>query len=213
MEKTNKIVFLGPPGSGKGTQAELLAKRMNLPQVIAGDLVRREIEVHTALGQAIEEVSRRGELVSDEIMIKLMSSEISRQSADQGMILDGYPRDLIQAQALEKIFKPTAVILINISDREAIERISGRRVCPVCGAVYHLKYNPPLRDEICDRCSEKLVIRADDTEEAVKKRLEIYHRETEPLIYYYKQRGILLEINGEQSIEKVQAELIRKLGI
>jgi adenylate kinase len=213
MDKIHNIVFLGPQGSGKGTQAELLSKKLNLPQIITGEIFRREIAAGTELGKKAEEIGKRGELVPDEITNKIIAEEISKEQYRNGVIIDGFPRNLVQANALEQILKITEAILVNISDKEARERISGRRTCPVCGMVYHMKYNPPMRNETCDKCSEKLVVRADDTEEAIKKRLEIYHCDTEPVIYYYKQRGVLVEINGEQPITKVQEEILNKLRI
>jgi len=213
MNKIHNIVFLGPQGSGKGTQAELLSKKLNLPQIVTGEIFRREIAAGTELGKKAREIGKRGELVPDEITNKIIAEEISKEQYRNGMIIDGFPRNLVQANALEQFLKVTQAILINISDKEATERISGRRTCPVCGLVYHMKYNPPMRNETCDKCSEKLVVRADDTEEAIKKRLEIYHKDTEPVIYYYKQRGVLIEINGEQPIEKVQEDIFKKIGI
>lgn len=213
MNKIHNIVFLGPQGSGKGTQAELLSKKLNLSQVITGEIFRREIAAGTELGKKAREIGERGELVPDEITNKIIAEEISKEQYKNGMIIDGFPRNLVQANALEQFLKVTQAILINISDKEAIERISGRRTCPICGLVYHMKYNPPMRNETCDKCSEKLIVRADDTEEAIKKRLEIYHRDTEPVIYYYKQRGVLIEINGEQPIEKVHEDIFKKIGI
>jgi len=212
-DKIYNIVFLGPQGSGKGTQAELLSKKLNLPQLITGEIFRREIARETELGRKAKEIIKQGELVPDEITNKIVTEELKKEQYKNGVIIDGFPRNLIQANVLEQILKITYAILINISDKEAIERISGRRTCLNCGMVYHLKYNPPMRNETCDKCSEKLIIRADDTGEAIKKRLEIYHRDTEPVIYYYKQRGVLVEINGEQPIERVHEEIIKKLNI
>jgi adenylate kinase len=207
------IIFLGHQGSGKGTQAELLGKKLNLPILAMGDFFRREISVGTEIGKMAEIINNRGELMPDNITNKIVAGELAKKEYKNGIILDGFPRNLIQAKALEEALKTTLAILVNISDKESITRISGRRTCPACGMVYHIKYNPPVRENICDRCSEKLIIRADDTEEAIKRRLEIYHEETEPMIYYYKQRGLLLEVNGEQPIEKVHEEIIKKLNI
>ena len=212
VKKIQNIIFLGPPGSGKGTQAEMLAKEMNLPIIGPGKIFREEIKEQTKIGQEIWVAVGKGEMLPDDFVNQLMKEEVLKKKYAQGVILDGYPRSLYQVNFLEQVIPITHAILVNISDAEAKERISGRRVCPSCGSTYHMKYNPPVRDEICDKCSEKLITRTDDTKQAIKRRLDYYHRETEPVIYYYKQRGILLDIDGEQPIERVQEDILKKLG-
>jgi len=203
-----KIVFIGPPASGKGTQAELLAKKLKLPLISSGNLFRWHIKNKTKLGQKIKKIINAGKLVSDKLTNKIIKDKILKQK--RGFILDGYPRTINQAQALAKITDLDIVFEIWISRAETFKRLTGRRVCQ-CGATYHLIYSPPKNDEICDKCGRKLFIRDDDKKQRVAVRLKIYHQQTEPLIKFYQKQGILVKINGEQPIPDVFKDIIKKL--
>jgi len=204
---TYKIVLFGPQGCGKGTQGEKLSDLLNIPLVVTGNIFRRHIKEQTALGKMAAQFINKGELVPNEITIKMISERLQNEDAAKGFILDGFPRSLMQAEALDKIVKLTHFLLIDISDQESIRRIANRRVCLKCGSTYHLDYKPSKKSGICDRCQEKLEQRADDTEEALAKRLKIYHQESEPILNRYQQQNIVHQINGEQIIEKVWQDI------
>jgi adenylate kinase len=182
------IVIFGPQGSGKGTQAQTLSEKLNVPSITMGDLFRNEVGLKSAIGQKIEDLINQGKLVEDDLTIEVLKNRLSRTDCQSGFILDGFPRNLDQAAALDKITAVDKALEIWISDEESIKRISGRRSCPQCGAVYHLITNPSTTDEVCDKCQTKLIIRDDDKEEVIGKRLEQYHRQTEPLIDYYQKQ-------------------------
>ena len=200
---TSKILLFGPQGSGKGTQGEMLADFLHIPLVVTGNIFRKNIGEETELGLKAKEFINKGELVPDQITIAMIADRLMDSDCREGFILDGFPRNIAQADALDSITDISHVLLINISDAEAVKRISGRRACLQCGATYHIKYKPPLKDNICDKCSQEIVQRDDDTEEALKKRLEIYHQESEPILEKYQDKNILHKIKGEQSIEQV----------
>jgi len=204
------LVFLGPPGAGKGTQAKRLAQELGLLHISTGDMLRSAVEKRTPLGVRAKEFMDRGELVPDDLIIALIEEVLPQQG---GVILDGFPRTVAQAKALdslleEKNLRLSAVVLFEISDDLVVERLSGRRVCPSCGAVYHIKYNPPARDEICDRCGSKLIQRDDDREEVVRRRLAVYREQTAPLIEYYSSRSILIKIDASEPIEEIHRKLL-----
>jgi adenylate kinase len=217
----HNIVMLGPQGSGKGTQGELLSARLGIPAISTGRLFRAEIERKTGLGRAISEYVERGDIVPADIVIQAIEERISEDDALKGFILDGYPRTVEQAEALTEIMKRagrdlTDAISIAISDEEAIRRLSGRRVCSnkSCEASYHVEFAPPQKvADKCDRCDSPLVQREDDTPEVIKHRLELYHTDTEPVIGYYRESGLLREINGEQEINKVEETIAATLGL
>jgi adenylate kinase len=203
-----RIVFLGPQGSGKGTQAEMLAAELKIPIIATGDIYRQEAKKKTIFGEKVASYMHQGKLVPDDITNSLVERRLSKKDCEAGFILDGYPRTLAQAEALVSLADLTQVILIDISDKEAIHRIAGRVTCK-CGATYHYKYKPPKKEGICDKCGEPLFVRKDDKEEmALRKRLAIYHEEIDPLIKFYSQKGILHKINGEPSIAKVHQEVM-----
>jgi methionyl aminopeptidase len=204
-----KIVLIGPPGSGKGTQAELMSKKMNFFLISPGNIFRWHIKNKTELGEKIKKVIEKGELVSDEIVNQIIKKEIETK---ENYILDGYPRNLNQAKFLDLITEIDYVLEIWISDQEALKRLTLRRVCQ-CGKTYHLIYNPPKKDEICDECKRKLFIRDDDKKENVIKRLKIYHQETEPLLDYYQKESTVIKINGQQPIQDVFEEIIKKINL
>lgn len=213
MNKIYKIIILGPQGSGKGTQAEFLSEKLNIPNISIGQLLRDEIEKNDDVGKEVQDYMNKGQLVPNSIAHKLAKNRISELDCKNGFIFDGFPRILIQAKFIETVTDITHVLLVNISDEEAIKRLSGRRTCSKCGKVYHIKFNPPKKENICDECGEKLEIREDDTEESIRKRLKIYHIETEEVVKYYQEKRILIKINGEQSIEEVKQEIFNKLQI
>lgn len=203
-----KIMLIGPQGSGKGTQAKLVAKKYNIPHIATGDLLREAVNKRTELGLKIKNILDNGELVPDELVISLIKEKL-KSCGD--FILDGFPRTIEQAKALDKITKLDKVIDIIVPDKESIKRISGRRSCPKCGAVFHVITNKPKKDEICDNCGTELIQRDDDKEEVIKKRLKIYHEQTSLLEDFYRNEGILEEITGEQSIEKVFEDIVKVL--
>ena len=213
--------MIGAQGSGKGTQAELLAARLGLPAISTGNLFRSEIEKQTGLGKAIAKIVAAGELAPPEIVDQVISERLSESDALLGFILDGFPRNLAQAEALQRILEHderrlTDVIHIDISDDEAMRRLSGRRVCSrkKCEAVYHVEFHPPKKDAgKCDRCGSDLIQREDDTPETIKHRLGVYRSETTPLIDFYRRQGILLEVNGERSIVEVEEAIAAALGL
>jgi len=199
-----KVIFIGPQGSGKGTQAKIIADKQNICHISTGDLLRES----GSLKQETDLYMQEGKLVPDELIIKILKQKIQQPECEKGFILDGFPRNLSQAETLDSITNIDKVIEISISDTEAIKRISGRRNCKNCGAIYNIYTSPkPSQENICDKCGGELLQRADDTEEAVKKRLEIYHKETEPILGKYDS----IKINGEQPIEKVSEDISENL--
>ncbi len=201
-----KLIMLGPQGSGKGTQAKLLSEKFAIPHISTGDIFRENIKNKTELGKKALEYINKGKLVPDELVNEIVSSKIAHL---QGFILDGYPRKLSQAEFLESFSNIDYAIEISISDEAAIKRISGRRVCESCGATYSI-YDEGYTGK-CLKCGSELKIRDDDKEEAVKKRLEIYHTETKPLLGFYSSKGILIKIDGEQPIEKVFEDILCRI--
>ncbi|MBU0612990.1 adenylate kinase [Patescibacteria group bacterium] len=206
-----RIVVFGPQGSGKGTQAEMISQDLNLPWIATGNIYRQHIQEQTELGKIAEQYIKEGKLVPDDITNKLVAERLKEHDAHKGFIFDGYPRNIDQAKIFSDMVKIDAVLEIAISDEEAISRISGRRVCP-CGVSYHTKNNPPKKEGLCDKCGESLIHREDDTEPVIKERLAIYHHDTEPVLDMYLKQGILIRINGEQSIADVHKEIFRKLN-
>lgn len=201
-----KLIFIGLQGCGKGTQAKILSKKLNLPHISTGDLFRA---LDGNLKQEVDAIINQGNLVPDELTIKILKQRLNQSDKEQGFILDGFPRNLNQAKLLETITQPNKIIEITLHDQEAIKRISGRINCKSCGAIFNKFTNPPKQKNICDNCQGELNQRADDTEEAVKKRLETYHNETEPILDYYKDK--VITINGEQTIENIAKEIEEKI--
>lgn len=211
------IVLLGPPGSGKGTQAEMLEEKLNLPHISTGDMFRAAIKENTSLGQQVREYLDKGELVPDELTIALVKERLSADDAQKGFLLDGFPRTVAQAEALDKLLlemgkKLDVVLNLEVAEEKILARLTGRRICKNCGATYHLLFNPPKEDNRCDICGAALYQREDDTEETVKKRLKVYHASTEPLISYYKERKLLKTIDGNQNIENVFEDILKAVG-
>ena len=214
IKATNmKIVIFGPQGSGKGTQADILAEKLSIPHITMGDLLRLEVQSGSKLGKKIECFVNEGDLVPDEITLDLLRLRLDQSDSRNGFIIDGYPRNLNQAKLLEGLTKIDLALEIWISDEESVKRITGRRPCPVCGAVYHLEFNPPKQAGACDKCGGKLIIREDDREDVIKNRLCIYHQQTEPLIDCYKRQGVHLKIDGMPLIAEVAKDIFAKLNL
>ena len=223
----HNVILLGIQGSGKGTQSDLISARLGIPTVTLGKLLREEVSLGTGLGRTIAEYQSKGELVPADIVDQVMRGRLGEEDVVGGVILDGFPRSLEQAEALDKIFgdlgrETTHVIHLKISDTEALRRLTGRRVCTnnKCETNYNIESNPPKGDpNTCDRCGSKLEQRKDDTAEAIKRRIEIYHKETEPLIEFYRNHEkvhaghvVFHEVHGERSIAEVSSELAEVLG-
>lgn len=208
------IIMLGAPGSGKGTQAALISEKYAIPRISTGDIFRINIQAGTKLGVIANEYIEKGLLVPDEVTNEIVRNRISEQDCSEGFILDGYPRTMDQVKSLERMLKKmdrevAAVLNLAIPDEEVLHRLSGRRVCQQ-GHTYHVAYNPPEKEGICDKCGEELYIRDDDKLETVKQRLKEYHKKSDPLIKYYCDTGVLLGVDGKQTPEEV-GELISEL--
>ncbi len=211
------LVILGPPGAGKGTQAKFLSEKLNIPHISTGDIFREAIREKTPLGVKANRYIEKGELVPDEVTVGMIKERIGREDCQKGFLLDGFPRTVAQAEALEKILKEKGlsldgVIALYVPDEVILERLTFRRSCPQCGRVYHLKYNPPLKEGVCDKCGIPLVHREDDKEEVIMNRLKVYYEKTNPLIDFYKKRGILIEIDGRGAIEEIAKSILEVLG-
>lgn len=210
------IVFLGPPGAGKGTQAKILIERYGIPQISTGDMLREHRAKGTELGKKAQEYMDKGQLVPDEIILDMVKERLSQPDCEKGFILDGFPRTVAQAEALDRILsemgkKLDFALALVVPDELLIERLTGRRTCKNCGMMYHIKYKPPKVEGICDVCGGELYQRPDDNEETVRNRLKVYHESTAPLIDYYKRKGILKEVDGSKSIEEITNQLIQIL--
>lgn len=203
-----KIIMLGAPGAGKGSQASRIAKEYQLPHISTGDIFRANLKEETELGKRAKSFMGKGELVPDDITIAMLLDRIHKEDCKNGYILDGFPRTIPQAEALKEALakkdeKIDLALDVEASDELIVKRMAGRRTCPACGAIYHIVTLPPKTEGICDRCGADLIQRKDDNEETVKNRLKIYHEVTEPLISYYKKEGILEEIDGAEELDKV----------
>lgn len=211
------IILLGAPGAGKGTQAKQIVERYSVPQISTGDLLRENVRLGTELGKKAKAVMDAGRLVSDELVCDMVAERLSRPDCARGYILDGFPRTVGQAEWLDGFLAargsklPLRVIKITVDYNKLLKRLTGRRTCPVCGTIYNMYTNPPKVNEVCDREGAKLTFRKDDSEEAIGTRLKAYEKDTLPLTDYYRQRGILKEINGEAAPEQVTRELFGEL--
>ena len=210
-----KILLLGPPGGGKGTQSKFLMSKFNIPQISTGDMLRAHVKNDTKLGQKAKEFMQKGELVTDSLILEMMEVRFKEKDCENGFILDGFPRTIKQAEALDNLFKKTNqklnhVIVIDVEDDEIVSRMSGRRMHPESGRVYHIKYNPPKNEGKDDITNEPLIIRDDDKEETVRNRLLVYHNQTKPLINYYDNN--VITINGSQPIGKVKSSIIESIN-
>ena len=208
-----KLILLGAPGAGKGTQADILCKELDIPTISTGNILRAAIKNGTPTGMKAKSFMDAGKLVPDEVIIGIITERVAEEDCKNGYILDGVPRTIAQAEAMEKagiVFD--AVVSIEISDETIMERMSGRRVCESCGASYHLVAVPPKQEGICDKCGGKLVQRKDDAPETVKARLEVYHKETEPLKDFYAQRGLLKSVENQPTVEATSKAILHVLG-
>lgn len=206
------IILIGPPGAGKGTQAAFLCKEYNIPHISTGDMFRAAVKAGTKLGLTAKSYMDRGELVPDGVTIGIVEERLSEPDANAGFLLDGFPRTIPQAEALQAVLESlgkelTAVVNIQVPEEVLVQRLTGRLVCKVCGATYHKVLNPSPHGELCGVCNSPLSTRADDSEETVRSRLDVYHRQTEPLTAYYLSTGKLRNVNGLLSIDEVTAKL------
>ena len=213
-----RILLLGPPGGGKGTQAKFLIRKLDIPQISTGDMLREHVTKKTSLGIKAKEYMNSGALVPDEVILGMMQERLSNQDCKNGYILDGFPRTIPQALGLDELLEKLnqtldAVIVIDVSDDNIVDRMSGRRVHMSSGRVYHIEYNPPKIEGKDDITQEDLIIREDDKEETVRKRLKIYHNETSPLINHYKDKNIVSQINGELNISDVSQEIEKIINL
>lgn len=211
-----RAILMGPPGAGKGTQAADLIERYQIPHISTGDMFRAAIKAGTALGLKAKEYMDAGSLVPDEVTIGIVAERLAEPDCSKGFLLDGFPRTVAQADALDKILTDLQMTLdgvlnIEVDEEKLLERLTGRRICRKCGATYHMVFNPPAVDSICDKCGGELYQRSDDTLETAKNRLQVYNDQTQPLIDYYRVKGLLREINGDQEIAQVLQDIVEAL--
>ena len=212
-----KIIMLGAPGAGKGTQAKMIAEKYGVPHISTGDIFRANIKNNTELGQKAKAYMDKGELVPDELTLDLIMDRFKQPDCENGYVLDGFPRTIPQAEVLDKALtelgdKIDYAINVEVPDENIVNRMSGRRACVDCGATYHIAYAPTSKEGICDKCGGGLILRDDDKPETVLKRLGVYHEQTQPLIDYYTEAGILKEVDGTIDINDVFAEIVKILG-
>ena len=212
-----KIIMLGAPGAGKGTQAKMIADQYGMPHVSPGDIFRANIKEGTELGKEVKSYMDQGLLVPDELTVKILLDRVGKEDCQNGFILDGFPRTIPQAEVLDKALAELGdaidyAINVDVPDEHIIGRMTGRRACLTCGATYHIVHIPPRQEGICDGCGKELVLRDDDKLETVRKRLDVYHEQTQPLIAYYQEKGILRTINGTAEMQDVFTEIINILG-
>ncbi|MDQ0287522.1 adenylate kinase [Desulfofundulus luciae] len=211
-----KLLIMGPPGAGKGTQAEMLVKELNITHISTGDMFRAAIKEGTEMGKKAKEYMDKGELVPDDVVVGMVRDRLQKPDCEKGFLLDGFPRTLAQAQALDDTLQTMgirldAVINIAVPRDKLMARLTGRRVCRGCGASYHILFNPPQVEGKCNSCGGELYQRSDDNEEAVANRLDVYEAQTQPLIDYYADKGLLKNINGDQEIKKVLEDILASL--
>ena len=212
-----KIIMLGAPGAGKGTQAKKIAAQYSIPHITTGDIFRANIKNNTELGQKAKTYMDKGELVPESLVVDLIMDRFKEADCANGYVLDGFPRTIPQAEALDNALKANGekvdfAINVEVPDENIINRMSGRRACVGCGATYHIKYNPTKVEGVCDACGEKLILRDDDKPETVKNRLSVYHEQTQPLIDYYNKAGVLAEVDGTKDMEDVFKDIVNILG-
>ena len=212
-----KIIMLGAPGAGKGTQAKMIADKYKVPHISTGDIFRANIKNGTELGKEAKQYMDKGLLVPDELTVKILLDRVSQADCENGYVLDGFPRTIPHAEVLDKALTELGdqidyAIDVNVPDENIIKRMSGRRACLACGATYHIEHIPPKKEGVCDRCGEALVLRDDDKEETVKNRLNVYHEQTQPLIEYYTGKGILKEVDGTVPMQQVFEAITDILG-
>ncbi len=212
-----KIIMLGAPGAGKGTQAMRIAEKYGIPHVSTGDILRANVKGDTPLGQKAKVFMNQGLLVPDDLVIDMLMDRIGQEDCKNGYVLDGFPRTIPQAESLDAALgkageKIDLAIDVDVPDDHIITRMGGRRACLGCGATYHIQFHPPKKEGICDVCAEKLILRDDDKAETVQKRLDVYHEQTQPLIDYYKKAGILKTVDGTMQMDSVFEAIVQILG-
>lgn len=206
------LILMGAPGAGKGTQSEKISEKWNIPTLSTGDMLRAAIREGNELGKIAKTYIDDGNFVPDEVVIGIVKDYLSSENCKKGFILDGFPRSIAQAEALEEMgVKIDAVLSIEVNDNVVVSRMGGRRICSGCGASYHVEYNPSKIDGVCDKCGKSLYVRVDDAPETVKKRLETYHEQTEPLKAFYEKRGLLLTVEGQDEIDDTTALVYKAL--
>jgi adenylate kinase len=211
-----KIIFIGPPGSGKGTQAKRLAAVREIPHISTGDMLREAVAEGTELGREAGPIMKSGGLVSDDLMVGIVKERLSKEDAARGFILDGFPRTVVQAEKLDGIIgngsNSLRVLQLLVPDDAIVRRITLRRTCAKCGAIYHLENRPPAVDSVCDRCGAEVIARADDNEEAVRRRLDAFHKDTVPVAAYYKSKSILRDVDGVGPVDEVFERIEKSLA-
>ena len=209
-----KLTIMGPPGGGKGTQAEILSEKLGIPHISTGAIIRNAIREKTQLGLIADDYIAKGQLVPDELVIDMVSNRLLEKDCKNGYILDGFPRTLPQARAMDEIgIELDFVLNLLVADDVIVTRLSGRRECKACAAPYHIKFNPPKKDGVCDKCGGVLISREDDVPETIRQRLSVYHQQTEPLIGFYKEKELLVDVAGKESIEDTTQEVLQALGV
>lgn len=207
------LILLGPPGAGKGTQAEILSKRLNVDTISTGAMLRGAIREGTELGRTASQYINEGKLVPDDVVVRIVKERLSQEDCEKGFILDGFPRTVAQAEALDEAgIKIDKVLLLDVADEIIVERLSGRRECSKCATPYHTVYKPSPSGDMCP-CGGKLIQRDDDNEETVKNRIEVYHNQTEPIKEYYKKKGVLVSADGCSSVENTTEAVFKALGL
>ena len=217
MAGSVRVVLLGPPGAGKGTQAKWLQERFEACQVSTGDILRKAVAEQTPLGKQAAAYINRGALVPDSLIVDLVAERLKEKDCDKGFVLDGFPRTISQAESLEEILKKMGlaldcVLFVQVPHRVIVERLAGRRTCKGCGALYHLTLDPPSKEGVCDRCGGELYQRDDDREETITARLKVYEAQTAPLVNYYRERGMLREIDGVGKVNEIRSRVLQALG-
>ncbi len=212
-----RLILLGPPGAGKGTQAKRLIERYGIPQISTGDILRAAVRDGTDLGKKAKQYMDAGKLVPDEVVIGIIEERLQEADCAKGFILDGFPRTVAQADALNRVLANLGqaidhVVSIEVPDEELVERLTGRRTCRGCGAMYHVKFSPPKAQGVCDKCGGELYQRDDDREETIRARLKVYHEQTAPLVEYYEKAGLLRRIPGQGSVDEIYARIEGVLG-
>ena len=213
-----RVVLLGPPGAGKGTQAKLIEEKFAACQISTGDILRKAVNEQTPLGKQAGDFIQRGELVPDNLIVKIVAERLKEPDCEKGFILDGFPRTLAQARSLEEILIKMGLVLkcvlsVQVPRQIIVERLSGRRTCKGCGALYHLVFDPPKAAGVCNRCGGELFQRADDREETITNRLNVYDKQTAPLISFYRDRGLLKEIDGVGKVAEIGRRIIQAVGV
>lgn len=212
-----KIIMLGAPGAGKGTQAKMIAEKYNIPHVSTGDIFRSNIKNGTELGMEAKKYMDQGQLVPDELTVKILLDRVAKPDCQEGYVLDGFPRTIPQAKVLDQALteqneKIDFAVNVDVPDENIVKRMSGRRACLKCGATYHIEHIPPKKEGVCDACSSELVLRDDDKPETVLKRLQVYHEQTQPLIDFYTEKGVLRSVDGTRDMQDVFADIVEILG-